>query len=79
MEQRTHFNALVDPGDEPAEQTTVEVLGKGISGVVGLQGNQIGHITGTCAHLDSETHVTLPSFFFFPQLARLVENGGRSR
>lgn len=31
-----HFNAFVDPGNQPAKQTTVEVFGKCVSGVVGL-------------------------------------------
>lgn len=35
----THFNAFVDPGNQPAKQTTVEIFGKCISGVVGLWTN----------------------------------------
>lgn len=35
----THFNAFVDPGNQPAKQATVEIFGKCVSGVVGLQTN----------------------------------------
>lgn len=34
---RPYFYASVDSGNQPAEQATVEVFGKGISGIVGLQ------------------------------------------
>lgn len=35
----THFNAFVDPGNQPAKQAAVEIFGKCVSGVVGLQTN----------------------------------------
>ena len=35
----THFNAFVDPGNQPAKQTTVEIFGKCVSGIVGLESN----------------------------------------
>lgn len=35
----THFNAFVDPGNQPTKQTSVEIFGKCISGVVGLKTN----------------------------------------
>lgn len=34
--ERPYLDAFIDPGDQPAEQTAVEVFGQGITGIVGL-------------------------------------------
>lgn len=36
MPDITYLYAFIDSGNQPAEQATVEIFGKGISGIVGL-------------------------------------------
>lgn len=33
----TYFDAFIDPHDQPAKETTVEIFGKGITGIVSLK------------------------------------------
>lgn len=35
--EKSYFYAFVDPSNEPAKQAAVEIFGKGISSIVGLQ------------------------------------------
>ena len=51
MHRYTNLNALVDPGDQPAEQAAVQVLGERVAGVVGLREKRSKRLQVDCIYI----------------------------